>query len=209
MRRSPAALAARDGVRVVAVGGHVELGLVELRPVRVTDGGHFVQRLSGGVDRGDLQRRPGQVDAVGLGLSDLGGDRVVDLDEPAVEAADRDVATALCLGECRRDVLEIGGDLGHLLSTEPQPLGRASDLLGIVDRMCGVVAIPGLLEALLGLKKLFVGLGDARASGTKRAGQLADLAGCARLDRVVDLPRIASGRADEFGNTPIGPAGDS
>ena len=110
---------------------------------------------------------------------------------------------ALCLGERRRDVLQIGRDLGHLLLAELEPLGGSPDFLGVVDRMRRVVAVPRLVEPLLGLEELVVGLGDAHTRGAERGGQLVDLTGRARLDGVVDLPWIAAGGADEFGNTQV------
>ena len=110
---------------------------------------------------------------------------------------------ALCLRERRRDVLQIRRDLGHLLLAELEPLGGPPDFLGVVDRMRRVVAVPGLVEALLGLEELIVRLGDAYTRSAERAGQLVDLTGRARLDGVVDLPWVVAGGTDEFGNTQV------
>ena len=72
------ALGALDGVRVVPVGRHLELGLIQLGAVCVAHGRHFVQRLFGGVDGGTLEFRPVQLFARGDRRLQLRLDQVVD-----------------------------------------------------------------------------------------------------------------------------------
>ena len=68
--------------------------------------------------------------------------------------------------------------------------------------MRGIVTIPRLRRsASWPAVNSSLGLGDAYAGVAERGGQLADLAGRAGLDRVVDLPRVTAGRTDQFGNT--------
>ncbi len=113
------------------------------------------------------------------------------------------MAAALRFGEGGGDVLQVDADPGQRVFVQVHHLGSPLHLGGVVDRVCRVVAVPGRIEPLLGGAELVGRLRHGNAGVVERLSQLADLAGSAGLDGVVDLPGITPGGAGQFGDTQV------
>src|SRR3954454_14087133 len=95
-------------------------------------------------------------------------------------------------------LLQVSGDLRHLVPVVVHRLGGAPNFIGVVDRMvAAVVTVPRRFEPFLGGQEFVSGFLRAVAGRPECGGEVTDLARRPRLNGAVQFPRIAARRAYE------------
>ena len=112
-------------------------------------------------------------------------------------------AKALRFSEIRGDTGQLGTDCRQLILLNQQPGRRPLNFGAVVDRVLTAFAAPRRAETGLRLLELSVGLGGARSGVDEGPPQIGDGTGIPGLHRLVDLPRITPGLADQCGDADV------
>jgi hypothetical protein len=125
-------------------------------------------------------------------------DESVEPPQFTVQSGDLRGTLFLCAGQRGRNVFQLSADLRQLLGLCAKGFRHPLYFSGVVDRVVAVLVVPRLAEAFPGVRERVVGFCGVSTGAIEGLRQLRDLKRPARLQALVDRPRIPTGGGDQL-----------